>query len=136
MLRCAQLMGAYINCGPAFFGVEFRILTVCIKNKSTLLRCFCFSGERGIRTHGRLITYGCFQDSCNQPLCHLSGGKYNRVGETSQIRMHLLRNCPYAYGLKASNSNIFGSLYFILFAEIGRKKGQSIFRSCFNSVIS
>ncbi len=33
---------------------------------------FMFSGERGIRTHGRLITYGCFQDSCNQPLCHLS----------------------------------------------------------------
>ena len=32
-------------------------------------------GERGIRTPGRLITYGCFQDSCNQPLCHLSGGE-------------------------------------------------------------
>lgn len=29
-------------------------------------------GGGGIRTPGTLITYGCFQDSCNQPLCHSS----------------------------------------------------------------
>lgn len=41
-------------------------------------------GGTGIRTPGRLITYDCFQDSCNQPLCHSSGVKYRRVREISQ----------------------------------------------------
>ncbi len=30
-------------------------------------------GGGGIRTPGTLITHGCFQDSCNKPLCHPSG---------------------------------------------------------------
>lgn len=36
-------------------------------------------GGGGIRTPGWLITIGCFQDSCNQPLCHLSVGKNRKA---------------------------------------------------------
>ena len=35
-----------------------------------IIRKLC--GEKGIRTPGTLITFVCFQDKCNRPLCHLS----------------------------------------------------------------
>jgi hypothetical protein len=55
------------------------VITINQNKKPRISARLFLCGERGIRTHGRLITYDCFQDSSIKPLWHFSVGKNRKA---------------------------------------------------------